>query len=40
MSLHPITKEAWAQVHQKACDVASAGLRHDDIMSAVHKEGM
>ena len=40
MSLHPITKEAWARVHQKACDIANARLMHDDIMSAVHKTGM
>ena len=40
MNLYPITKEAWARVHQKACDIANASLMEDEIMGRVQTMGM
>ena len=34
--MKPITKSAWALVHEKACDIVNASSNEDDVMTAVH----
>ena len=38
--MNPLIKKAWPRVHQKACDIVNASFMEDDVMVAVHKEGM
>ncbi len=35
-----ITKEAWSEVHQKACDIANASMMDDDVLAASHSAAM
>ena len=36
--MKPITKEAWAKLHQKACDLANAVISGDTVMADVHQD--
>lgn len=36
MVIKPLTKEAWSHVMEKACDIANAVMRDDDVMVEVY----
>ena len=39
-SMKAITEEAWAEVHQKACDIANASMMDDDVLVESHRAAM